>query len=94
MFARRFFTALTDSITTKLQGALNPSYVNVIDRDGTNYMITIVVVTDEFEGKRLVARQRMINQELKEFWDQGLHGTILVTKTNEEWDKEDKSQYQ
>ena len=56
MFARRLFTALTDSITTKLQGALNPSYVNVIDRDGTNYMITIVCVTDEFEGKRLVAR--------------------------------------
>ena len=69
MFARRFFTALTDSITVKLQSALNPSYVNVISQDGTDYMLTIVVVTDDFAGKRLVARQRMINQHLKDFWD-------------------------
>ena len=92
--ARRLFTTLTDNITAKLSSALKPSYVNVIDQDGSNYMLTIVVVTDQFSGKRLVARQRMVNEQLKEFWDQGLHGTVLVTKTNEEWEKADKGEYQ
>ncbi|MES9967734.1 MAG: BolA/IbaG family iron-sulfur metabolism protein [Sedimenticola sp.] len=80
------------TIHQKIQDALQPMHLEVIDEshmhnvpEGTQSHFKVVVVCEQFEGKNLLARHRMINGLLKTEFDQGLHALALHTMTPQEW---------
>ncbi|WP_298444675.1 BolA/IbaG family iron-sulfur metabolism protein [uncultured Ferrimonas sp.] len=78
-------------ITDKVQQALNPSHLEVINEShmhrgpaGDSHY-KLIVVSDRFEGERLIARHRRINGLLMEQLQGELHALALHTYTNQEW---------
>ena len=58
---------------------------------GCGQFFQIVVVSDQFDGKMLVKRHRMVNELIRQEV-QNVHGLTLVTKTSAEWEKMTESQ--
>jgi len=80
------------SIERKLQAALSPLHLEVIDEshmhsvpEGAQSHFKVIVVSDAFDGEKLIARHRRINAVLKEELDAGMHALALHTLTPQEW---------
>ena len=81
-----------DTIEDKLTKAFAPLHVEVVDEshshnvpEGAESHFKVTLVTEQFEGKTLINRHRLVNAELKSEFDQGLHALALHTMTPEEW---------
>lgn len=79
-------------IEQKVQAALTPVHFEVINESymhrvlpGSESHFKVLVVSDAFEGKRLLARHRMLNQLLNDELNQGVHALALHTFTPSEW---------
>ena len=79
-------------IEQKLQARFNPSYMEVVNESnnhnvapGSETHFKVVLVSDEFDGKTLVARHRLINQELREELQNKIHALALHAFTDSEW---------
>lgn len=81
-----------NTIENKLQTALSPEYLlveneshmhSVPKNSETHFKVTIV--SDEFEGKRLIARHRRVNQLLADELAGPVHALALHTYTPQEW---------
>ncbi len=84
--------SVEDDITQKLEDVLKPGHLEVINEShmhnvppGSESHFKVVVVSDAFEGKMLVARHRMINQALAEELAGPIHALALHTMTPSEW---------
>ena len=84
-------TVETD-ITEKLTSSLQPSHLEVINEShmhnvppGSESHFKVVIVSDQFNGKMLVARHRMINKALAEELAGPIHALALHTMTPGEW---------
>jgi BolA protein len=65
---------------------LNESHMhNVPANSETHFKVTIV--SSDFEGKRLIQRQRLVNQLLSEELAGSVHALAQHTYTLEEWNK-------
>ena len=80
------------TIETKLQEALEPLHLEVINESGNHNVpegseshFKVVAATDKFEGKMLIARHRMINEILADELQNKIHALALHTYTPEEW---------
>ena len=80
-----------DIITQKLQ-ALSPEHLEVINEshmhnvpEGSESHFKVVIVSDAFKDKMLIARHRMVNKALEEELNGGIHALALHTMTMEEW---------
>lgn len=77
-------------LENKLQQAFNPSVLNIENESqmhsgpATESHYKITLVSDEFEGKMLLARHRMINSLLKEELE-SIHALSLHTLTPKEY---------
>lgn len=74
--------------------AISPSYLEVVDEsfmhnvpEGAQSHFKVTVVSDAFEGKRLIARHREINALAAEALEGPVHALALHTYTQEEWIK-------
>jgi len=83
---------LQEIIETKLHKIFFPKYLQVINEshmhnvpDGAESHFKVVVVSREFEGLRLIARHRKVNQALVEELQNGLHALSIHTYTESEW---------
>ena len=90
-----------DAVQRKLTALLRPTTLQVVNDSAkhaghsgnpsgaadaeTHFSVTIV--SDEFEGKSLVARHRLVYAALKEELESGLHALALVTQTPAEYAK-------
>jgi len=81
-----------DDITKKLQDLLSPQHLEVINEShmhnvppGSESHFKIIAVADEFEGKMLIARHRIINKALAEELAGSIHALSLHTMTPNEW---------
>lgn len=81
-----------DTIEEKLTATFSPLHVEVVDEshthnvpDGAESHFKVTLVTEQFNGKTLINRHRLVNAELKNEFDQGLHALALHTMTPEEW---------
>ena len=81
-----------ERIRDKLQSALSPMHLDVIDEshmhsvpEGAESHFKVVAVSEKFTEHRLVARHRLVNQALKGEFEGGLHALALHTWTPEEW---------
>ncbi|GAL11339.1 cell division protein BolA [Vibrio astriarenae] len=55
---------------------------------GSESHFKVIIVTKEFEGQRLIARHRMVNQVLSEELANEIHALAMHTYTEDEWRKE------
>lgn len=77
-----------DYIKNKLTTELNASYVEVIDEsDGCGAKFSVVVVSDQFEGKPLLQRHRLVNSVLEEEL-KTIHAFSQKTLSPEQWKKQ------
>ena len=82
-----------ETIIKKLNQAFSPEHLEVINEShmhsgpDTESHFKVVIVCDDFEGKMLVARHRLVNKVLKDELNGGIHALALHTMTMEEWFK-------
>jgi len=81
---------IKNTIESKLQ-VLQPYFLEVINEShkhnvpkGSESHFKVIVVADVFQGKRLVARHRMVNTMLADEL-RSIHALVLNTMTLEEW---------
>lgn len=81
-----------NNIESKLKQLFTPKYLEVLNESdnhnvppGSESHFKITVVSDEFEGKMLVARHRMINKLLAEELAGSVHALAMHTFTSSEW---------
>lgn len=79
---------IQQQIEAKLQQALNPEILEVINEShmhnvpaGSESHFKVTIVSDQFEGKMLVARHRMVNKVLAEELNGVIHALALHTLT-------------
>jgi len=84
--------SVEDDIIEKLQTALSPLHLEVTNEShmhnvppGSESHFKVVAVSDEFNGKMLVARHRIINKALAEELEGPIHALALHTMTADEW---------
>jgi BolA family transcriptional regulator, general stress-responsive regulator len=82
---------IKDTIERKLQ-ILQPEFLEVINEShnhnvppGSESHFKVIVVTNAFQRKMLVARHRMVNDILADELADSIHALVLHTMTMEEW---------
>ncbi|KAK4705904.1 BolA-like protein 1, partial [Phenoliferia sp. Uapishka_3] len=93
---------MENAIREKVTAALKPTSVNVTNDSaahaGHSAMraqgggngethFTVDVVSEIFEGKRAIARHRLVNDSLKEEFEKGLHALVIKARTPTEVQK-------
>ncbi len=80
------------SIEATLAAGLRPSHLEVIDEShmhnvppGSESHFRVRVVTEAFDGKRLVQRHREVSSLIAELYQTQIHALALETHTPEEW---------
>ncbi len=83
---------MQQTITDKLQQAFSPEHLEVINEshmhnvpEGSESHFKVVLVSDEFQGKMLIARHRLVNKALETELNSGIHALALHTMTMQEW---------
>ncbi|CAN0063440.1 unnamed protein product [Phaeothamnion confervicola] len=80
-------------IERKLQ-VLEPTYLDVINEShmhsgpASESHFKVVVVSEQFEGKRLLDRHRMVNTLLAEELREAIHALSIQSKTPSQWEAE------
>jgi len=84
--------SMQQNITEKLRQALSPEHLEVINEShmhnvppGSESHFKVIVVSDDFEGKTLIARHRLVNGALAQELNGGIHALALHTLTMQEW---------
>ena len=94
---------IQENITEKLNNAFSPEHLEVVNEsfmhnvpEGSESHFKVVIVCDDFVGKMLIARHRLVNKVLEEELNKdrsegGIHALALHTMTMEEWFKKGKA---
>jgi BolA protein len=79
-------------IEEKLLSAFSPIHLDVINEShqhnvapGSESHFKVIIVSEEFEGERLIKRHRAINSILAEELANKIHALALHTYTEKEW---------
>ena len=80
------------TIEQKLTLAFKPDHLQVINESGNHNVpagseshFRVVMVSDQFQGKRLLARHRLVNQTLRDELSGAIHALALSLHTPEKW---------
>lgn len=84
-----------DRISSILNSALSPvhmeieneSHMHSVPKNSETHF-KVLAVSEKFDGKTRIDRQRMINDLLKEELQNGLHALTQKTLTPSEWEKQ------
>ena len=86
-----------ESIYSKLQQALEPLHLEVIDEShmhnvpaGSESHFKVTLVSDRFDGQMLIKRHRAVNQALVDVMSD-IHALALHTMTPDEWFEKGKA---
>ncbi|MDD9197325.1 transcriptional regulator BolA [Aliivibrio sp. S3MY1] len=79
-------------IEQKLRTELSPSYLKVLNEsymhnvpEGAESHFKVIVVSDDFEGERLLSRHRTINSILADELANHIHALAIHTYSETEW---------
>ncbi len=82
----------TQEVITKKLQTLSPEHLEVINEshmhnvpEGSESHFKVVIVSDAFKDKMLIARHRLVNKALQEELSGGIHALALHTMTMDEW---------
>lgn len=88
---------IQEVIESKLTQAFAPSHLNVINESfmhnvppGSESHFKLVIVSDKFEGARLIARHRQVNQVLADELANHIHALSMHTYTADEWKEQNQ----
>ncbi len=83
---------MQETIRNKIQQDLNPMHLEVVNEshmhnvpEGSESHFKVTVVSDSFQGEKLIARHRVINKLLADELRTGIHALALHTLTPDEW---------
>ncbi len=86
------------TIEEKLAAAFKPAFLEVINESyqhnvpaGSESHFKVVIVSDDFEGKRLIQRHRAVNQVLSDELANAIHALAIHTLTPSEWEQKHQS---
>ena len=86
-----------NAIEEKLNASLDPLHLEVLNEShqhnvppGSESHFKVTIVTEQFEGKMLVARHRAINQLLAEELAGTIHALSMHTYTPTEWEEKNQ----
>ena len=81
-------------ITDKLKNYFSPFYLDVLNESnrhnvppGSESHFKVVVVSDSFVNKRLIARHRLVNEVLADELENTIHALSIHTYTESEWNE-------
>ena len=81
-----------DRIEQKLTDAFEPRHLEVVNEsgnhnvpDGSETHFKVVIVSDEFDGRRLLARHRHVNETLADELAGPVHALAIHTYTALDW---------
>ncbi len=90
--------SVEQQIYEKLNVAFSPVHLEVINESNNHHVppnsethFKVVVASDSFEGLRLIARHRSVNEALSEEFANGLHALSMHTYTAAEWQVESEN---
>ena len=79
-------------ITDKLTQSFTPFHLEVINESNRHHVppnsethFKVVIVSDQFEGQRLIARHRAVNTTLAHELANGVHALSISAYTQVEW---------
>ena len=82
------------SIEEKIKASLAPEYLEVLNESsnhnvppGSESHFKLTIVSNNFDGKMLIARHRMINQLLEDELKGPIHALSMHTYTPAEWEE-------
>jgi BolA family transcriptional regulator, general stress-responsive regulator len=85
-------TTTQQIIEQKLKSSFSPLHLEVIDEShnhsvpkGAESHFKVVLVSEEFKGKKLIERHRQVNKVLAEELREGVHALALHTMSPEDW---------
>jgi BolA protein len=85
-------SATEDIINEKLGARFDLQHLEVVNESGNHNVppgsethFKVVLVSDDFDGERLIARHRAVNETLSEELAGGVHALALHTYTAAEW---------
>ncbi|MGF1870357.1 transcriptional regulator BolA [Photobacterium indicum] len=83
---------IQERIQEKLQKALSPAHLEVINEsymhnvpEGSESHFKVIVVSEQFEGTRLIGRHRAVNSALTHELANDIHALAIHTYTLSEW---------
>jgi len=83
---------IASSIEKKLLTAFSPLHLDVVNEShkhnvpvGSESHFKVIIVSEEFEGERLIKRHRAVNAILSEELAEKIHALALHTYTIKEW---------
>ncbi|AJR09661.1 transcriptional regulator BolA [Photobacterium gaetbulicola] len=83
---------IQERIEDKLQQAFSPLHLDVINEsymhnvpEGSESHFKVVVVSEQFEGMRLIGRHRAVNTALADELANDIHALAIHTYTEAEW---------
>ncbi|XP_060674904.1 protein BOLA2 [Ziziphus jujuba] len=81
-----------EQVESSLTSKLNPSHLEVIDTSGgCGASFTIEIVSEQFEGKRLLERHRLVNTALEGVMKEIHALSIKKAVTPEQWKQQQSS---
>lgn len=90
-------TPIQTIIEQKLNIEFTPSYLEVINESnnhnvppGSESHFKVTIVSEAFEGKRLLQRHRAVNKALAEQLANDIHALAMHTYTQTEWQEHNK----
>lgn len=85
---------IQEQIESKLQAKLQPLHLEVINEShmhkvppGSESHFKVIVVSVQFEGRSLIAQQRLVNELLADELRGQIHALALKTMTPGQWEK-------
>lgn len=88
---------IQQTIEQKLHQTFNPTFLDVRNESnmhnvppGSESHFKVIVVSDSFNGERLIARHRKVNTVLADELAGPVHALAIHTYTSEEWTKENQ----
>jgi BolA protein len=87
---------IENSIVEKLTSAFTPSHLSVENESymhnvppGSESHFKVVVVSNEFAGKRLVQRHQLVYKQVEDELANGVHALSIHAYTPTEWEKQE-----
>ncbi|UPQ88517.1 transcriptional regulator BolA [Vibrio sinaloensis] len=82
-------------IENKLQQTFNPAHLEVVNESymhnvpsGSESHFKVIIVSEAFADKRLIARHRQVNQTLADELANHIHALSIHTYTPQEWQQQ------
>lgn len=79
--------SIQESIEQRLTSSFSPTHIEVIDVSNCScgYMFNVVIVSEAFTNRKILERQRLVNESIGEIYDK-IHSVSMKCYTPSEYE--------